>query len=323
MNSSTKRNRHATWIVLALGSFILAVSSSVAFSGLHKCVDEHGDVTYSGMACPEKQQERTLALGTKPQASGPGPEICARIRTLATSVADAMFDDIPPEYVIDALGGIGHVSPDFLGVINYVYSFAGVGQVTRGQIASLSYEKCIAGGFNIQDPNDTEDRKAATTGNSTGSGFIINTRGDVLTNQRVIDKCRSIHLWHDEIYYPAKLLHARAEIDLAVVNAKGLPATPATFNQASEPMRGERAIAAGYPLQNMLSRQVNITSGIVSATAGPGENPMMMQLTVPLQSGNSGGPILDAYGHVSGVSVAKISHMATLQRAGTLPENVN
>lgn len=264
-----------------------------------------------------------MAARTGMKRSGPGAKVCKRVKALAAKTAGAMFGGTPSAAVIASLGGIGRVDSDTLEVVNYVYSFAGVRHVTKGQIMALSFDKCMAGGFDIEGPGDAESPGAVTVGDSSGSGFIVNARGDVLTNRHVVDGCRSIRLQQGKAYFPAKLLHARAEIDLAVVHAEGLPSVSAIFSQVAEPMRGERVVAAGYPLQNILSRQVNITSGIVSATAGPGENRTMMQITVPLQPGNSGGPVLDAYGLVSGVSVAKLSHLATLQRAGTIPENVN
>jgi serine protease Do len=73
----------------------------------------------------------------------------------------------------------------------------------------------------------------------------------------------------------------------------------------------------------VLSRQVNITSGIVSANAGVQEDRTRMQITVPIQPGNSGGPVLDAAGQVKGVAVAKLSDAYTMQATGSLPQNLN
>lgn len=309
-------------LLAVLGSIILATTAP-AWGRLYKCEDESGNVTYSDKACTPTQQEKTLSAGGVSARSGPGREVCGRVREVASTMARAMLGGIASQDAVNALGGLGSVRPEIMEVLSYVYSFKGVPRVTEPQITALAYNKCMAGGFSVEGPSDSSRRGTTRVASSQGSGFIVNKRGHVLTNHHVVDGCQSIRLQLDETYFTGQVVHARSEVDLALVQSEDLPDSCATFSDQAEPKRGGRVVAAGYPLQSMLARQINITDGIVSATAGPGEDRTVMQMTVPLQPGNSGGPVLDAYGLVSGVSVSKLSHLATLQRAGTLPENVN
>jgi S1-C subfamily serine protease len=63
--------------------------------------------------------------------------------------------------------------------------------------------------------------------------------------------------------------------------------------------------------------------GILSATAGINDDVRMIQISAPVQPGNSGGPLLDSGGHVIGVVVAKLDALATARQTGDIPQNVN
>jgi S1-C subfamily serine protease len=56
---------------------------------------------------------------------------------------------------------------------------------------------------------------------SSGSGFIINRNGDVITNQLVVDGCRSVRVQHRESWHEARLVHSRARAGLAILKVKG------------------------------------------------------------------------------------------------------
>jgi S1-C subfamily serine protease len=68
---------------------------------------------------------------------------------------------------------------------------------------------------------------------------------------------------------------------------------------------GSDVIVFGYPLLDLLTENGNLVSGLVSALAGPRNDASLIQITAPVQSGNSGGAVLDKSGHVIGVVAAK------------------
>ena len=86
---------------------------------------------------------------------------------------------------------------------------------------------------------------------------------------------------------------------------------------------GEQVYAFGYPLSGLLSSGGNGTSGIVSATTGMDDDTSKIQLTVPVQPGNSGGALFDRNGNVVGVIVAKLNALVMAGRNGDIPQNVN
>ena len=72
-----------------------------------------------------------------------------------------------------------------------------------------------------------------------------------------------------------------------------------------------------------MSNQINITTGGVSALAGIGNDFRFLQITAPVQPGNSGGPLLDLNGYVVGVIVSKLNSIAVAKVTGDIPQNVN
>ena len=97
----------------------------------------------------------------------------------------------------------------------------------------------------------------------------------------------------------------------------------ATFRGGRGVRTGDDIVVVGYPLQGLLSSELNVTKGSVSNLTGPGEDRRIMQITAPVQPGSSGGPVLDASGHIVGVVVARLDAIKQARRTGRLPQNVN
>ena len=86
---------------------------------------------------------------------------------------------------------------------------------------------------------------------------------------------------------------------------------------------GDDAVAFGFPLSGMLSSAGNVTTGGISALAGLKDDARYYQITVPVQPGNSGGPLLDSSGNVIGVITAKLDALQIARFTGDIPQNVN
>ena len=86
---------------------------------------------------------------------------------------------------------------------------------------------------------------------------------------------------------------------------------------------GEKAVAYGFPLRGALSTGGNFTIGNVSALTGLGDDTRYIQISTPVQPGNSGGPLLDSRGNLIGVVSAKLNAIKVAKATGDLPENVN
>ena len=127
---------------------------------------------------------------------------------------------------------------------------------------------------------------------------------------------------HGEKSNTARVIGADVAGDLAVLRVPDLAENVAVFgNRLERP--GEAVIVAGYPLQGLLTSKGSVTTGIISALAGPKEDKNLLQITAPIQPGSSGGPLVDAHGAVIGVVASKLNSLRVARATGLLPENIN
>ena len=166
-------------------------------------------------------------------------------------------------------------------------------------------------------------RAQATTAVRTGSGFAISHATHIITNAHVVAQCKSLRVLSGAQQASARVLAIDVDADLAVL--KTSLSVPKTMAMRSSPALrlGESVIAFGFPLTGALSQGGNLTTGNVSALAGLRDDPKYIQVTAPVQPGNSGGPLLDGGGNVIGVITAKLDALAVAKRTGDVPQNVN
>lgn len=157
----------------------------------------------------------------------------------------------------------------------------------------------------------------------TGSGIVVDDAGRVLTNHHVVQNCKALRVRKDGIVVSGRLQAYDPKNDLALIQAAGLKAVrPATFG-TTPPQLGEPVFLAGFPLQGVLSNDLHVGTGMVSALAGPKGDRRMIQLSVPVQAGNSGGPVLDEGGQVIGVLMGTLSPAYVQRLTGLPPQNVS
>lgn len=157
-----------------------------------------------------------------------------------------------------------------------------------------------------------------------GSGFVVDTQGHIVTNNHVIDGAQRIEVvFSDGTRVAGTVIGRDADADVAVLKVD-VPAgqlVPVELGDSASVQVGQIAIAIGNPfgLQNTM------TTGIVSglgrtlqsdraATAGQGSytNPNVIQTDAAINPGNSGGPLFDAEGRVIGINAAIASDNATV-----------
>ena len=120
----------------------------------------------------------------------------------------------------------------------------------------------------------------------------------------------------------ARIVARDVRNDLALLGA-GLPANKVAAFRASIRL-GEPVEAFGYPLADVLAKSGNFTLGNVSALVGIGEDSRYLQISAPVQPGNSGGPLLDQNGNLVGVVSAKLNALRVMVATnGDIPQNVN
>jgi S1-C subfamily serine protease len=159
---------------------------------------------------------------------------------------------------------------------------------------------------------------------ATGSGLFIDNDGYVLTNVHVVNGCKSIAVKAlHQPPVPGVIEALDPKNDLALVRIREGYGAPVTFRSQSRPARlGENVMAMGYPLFGILSNEPKATFGQVNSVAGINNDYTLLQVSAPVQPGNSGGPVMDESGMVLGVVVSELSPQVAA-RIGVVPQNVN
>jgi len=111
----------------------------------------------------------------------------------------------------------------------------------------------------------------------------------------------------DGITSTAKIKSVDRRNDLAILTANKPNKTYLKFRSGKGVRIGESIIAMGYPLGMLLGSTVKLTTGNISSLTGLRNNSTTLQLTAPVQPGNSGGPLLDNAGSVVGIVYAKLN----------------
>ncbi|HEX4192565.1 MAG TPA: tetratricopeptide repeat-containing serine protease family protein [Stellaceae bacterium] len=157
---------------------------------------------------------------------------------------------------------------------------------------------------------------------ATGTGFYVARGGALITNNHVVADCDAVRIsdGHDGI--PVKVIAVDPQRDLALLQAPQ-PVDAAAVFRADKDRLGENIVVVGFPLSGLLSSQPIVTSGIISALAGMRDNQHEMQISAPIQPGNSGGPLFDSSGRITGVVVATLDTVRLARAIGVVPENVN
>ncbi|NBT79402.1 MAG: serine protease, partial [Betaproteobacteria bacterium] len=135
--------------------------------------------------------------------------------------------------------------------------------------------------------------------------------------------CAAVDVYTAEGKRPAQVQVADAAVDLALLRVPGLRGTPVKLRTPRSIRLGETVFVFGFPLSGSLTSGGNFTSGLVSGLRGLHDAPGDIQITAPVQPGNSGGPLLDAAGQVIGVVKAKLDAMKAAKAIGDIPQNVN
>jgi len=163
-------------------------------------------------------------------------------------------------------------------------------------------------------------------GGGTGTAFAVNADGVLLTNAHVAQDCREISVRRfDGAISPASLLAADRANDLALIKIASPTPDAAQLRGNPEIRQGDNVIAVGFPLSNTLSAgaATTLTTGTVSALAGVGNDSRVLQISAPIQPGNSGGPLLDQSGRVVAIVSSRLSGSAAAVSTGNVPQNVN
>ena len=151
-------------------------------------------------------------------------------------------------------------------------------------------------------------------GTGTGTGIVMSADGYVITNFHVIDDAQQIYvLVESREPFVATLVGGDETTDIAVLKVEATDLVPAEFGNSDALRVGDMVVAIGDPLGTEL--RGTMTDGIVSAINRDlnlsGRQMTLIQTNAALNSGNSGGPLINCYGQVIGINTMKMSNYSS------------
>ena len=268
-----KKKSPKMWLVAISSALAASVFTAAAFTGGFYYMNKQAE-----KKLPETTETATVAENTTADAE-----------TLATYKFGKKVLTIPEI--------ASKVGPSVVGVIN------------KAKVdAQRFYDPFSGRYYYYQDPSASED---GVVEQGSGSGIIINESGYIVTNQHVIDGASEISIilnTGEEI--AATLVGQDKKTDLAVLKVD-TDATlhPATLGDSTTVEVGETAVAIGNPMGMEFSGSV--TAGIISAVNRTmtidDRTYNLLQTDAAINSGNSGGALINQYGEVIGINSVKLS----------------
>lgn len=182
--------------------------------------------------------------------------------------------------------------------------------------------------------------RQSNTATATGSGIIISDDGYILTNNHIVDTSSSssngyssyysvsesnkvtVTLYGDSTEYEATIVGTDSQTDLAVIKIDKTGLTPAELGDSDKVQVGEFAMAIGNPL----GLDTSVTCGVISATNreitdSDNKTYTLIQTDAAINSGNSGGALVNADGKVIGLNTLKISSTGVEGMGFAIPIN--
>jgi S1-C subfamily serine protease len=159
-----------------------------------------------------------------------------------------------------------------------------------------------------------------------GGGFVVSKNAHIVTNNHVVADCVGDIHGNLAGQAPVKLrvVSTDEENDLALLQGtKKFKEKDIATIRASAVNSGDQVVAIGYPLHGLLTSDLTVTTGIISSLAGVHNDTRFLQISAPVQPGNSGGPLHDSGGNIVGVVTAKLNALRIAKVTGDIPENIN
>ena len=167
------------------------------------------------------------------------------------------------------------------------------------------------------------DREAPEAGARSGTGFFVSPEGHIATAAHVVPSGSKVQVLVNGQSLPASILARSDALDLALLKVDA--ASPGWLALASREslQLGDDVFTIGFPVIDLLDAQPVYSEGVISALTGVGGDASLLQTSVPIQPGNSGGPLVTSGGEVAGVITSTAAVARFLRTTGTLPQNLN
>ena len=174
-------------------------------------------------------------------------------------------------------------------------------------------------------PNDVAQKRLPVQ--TAGTGFSLGSSGYIITNYHVVKDAKQINVK----YLNGDIAKAEAIVKdesndivfLKPENSPKLPGANISLGDSSEMRIGDKVFTIGFPMSNILGHQPGYSEGVINSLAGMGDDPKTFRISIPIQSGNSGGPLFNEKGEVVGIVSSSLDSANTFQVFGNAPQNVN
>lgn len=157
-----------------------------------------------------------------------------------------------------------------------------------------------------------------------GTAWVV-SKDLVVTNWHVVENGQSYSLiLPNGDRLPAKVINKDPVNDLAILAINSTSHRFKAIPLANQLGRqGEDVFTIGFPIAEIMGYSPKLTSGKINSISGIRDDPRTYQISVPIQPGNSGGPLLNMRGEVVGIVTSKLAAIAMFKWTGDFPENVN
>ena len=166
-------------------------------------------------------------------------------------------------------------------------------------------------------PKKKQKSNPETADGSSGTAFRI-AAGQFVTNHHVVENCKTMVVGGKQ---GGSVLEIDPKNDLALISIPNDSGETASI-RTTRTVLNEAVTAAGFPLQGAFSG-IAITNGTVSRLSGLQGDTGQIQISAPVQPGNSGGPLVDSAGNVIGVVSGKLNALKVAGAIGDIPQNIN
>lgn len=157
-----------------------------------------------------------------------------------------------------------------------------------------------------------------------GTGWVCES-GLIVTACHVIEGGKEITVYFGKgRVYKAEIVETDAANDIALLRLPTDAIIPPGLSFATAPVElGQRVFTVGFPQADLQGIEPKLNDGTVSSVKGMQDDPRHVQISVPIQPGNSGGPLLNMRGEVVGVVFSGLNALAVAVKSGHVPQNVN
>lgn len=220
-------------------------------------------------------------------------------------------------YAIRATGGT--ISDKGVSLLEKEFSNAELSEIrdkAREIVSTIERNKT---GVNMPSEQMTESRRIKAT----GTGVIISSSGLIVTAAHVVKNSSRVEVCLPTGNQLATPVEIDSRNDLAVLRIGGSGYSASPIIPSKDVKLGQSVYTIGFPNTDIQGLSPKFTKGEISSLNGMQDEPSQWQISVPVQSGNSGSPLFDEAGNIVGVVVSKLNALETAKTTGDLAQNVN